>query len=96
MNTQDFRGIVREDAVLYLLEIPKGETVTILAQSKYEGRCFEQNVCIFMKLLSSVLSVKPQIIFLVLILGSILVTLLFSSLEHSCIPYYKGHTDVHV
>ncbi|XP_008164218.2 tight junction protein ZO-2 isoform X2 [Chrysemys picta bellii] len=36
VNTQDFRGIVREDAVLYLLEIPKGETVTILAQSKYE------------------------------------------------------------
>ncbi|NWW34807.1 ZO2 protein, partial [Panurus biarmicus] len=36
VNTQDFRGIVREEAVLYLLEIPKGETVTILAQSKYE------------------------------------------------------------
>uniref|UniRef100_A0A803YKT6 Tight junction protein 2 n=1 Tax=Meleagris gallopavo TaxID=9103 RepID=A0A803YKT6_MELGA len=36
VNTQDFRGIVREDAVLYLLEIPKGDTVTILAQSKYE------------------------------------------------------------
>ncbi|XP_065716717.2 tight junction protein 2 isoform X2 [Patagioenas fasciata] len=36
VNTQDFRGIVREDAVLYLLEIPKGETVTILAQSKYD------------------------------------------------------------
>ncbi|NXO05022.1 ZO2 protein, partial [Rhinopomastus cyanomelas] len=34
VNTQDFRGIVREDAVLYLLEIPKGETVTILAQSR--------------------------------------------------------------
>ncbi|XP_019410637.1 PREDICTED: tight junction protein ZO-2 isoform X2 [Crocodylus porosus] len=36
VNTQDFRGLVREDAVLYLLEIPKGEIVTILAQSKYE------------------------------------------------------------
>ncbi|XP_059744953.1 tight junction protein ZO-2 isoform X4 [Bos taurus] len=34
VNTQDFRGLVREDAVLYLLEIPKGETVTILAQSR--------------------------------------------------------------
>ena len=33
----DFRGMVREDAVLYLLEIPKGEDVTILAQSKPEG-----------------------------------------------------------
>ncbi|XP_064798896.1 tight junction protein ZO-2-like isoform X3 [Oncorhynchus masou masou] len=34
VNNMDFRGIVREDAVLYLLEIPKGEDVTILAQSK--------------------------------------------------------------
>uniref|UniRef100_A0A3P9K9L2 Tight junction protein 2a (zona occludens 2) n=1 Tax=Oryzias latipes TaxID=8090 RepID=A0A3P9K9L2_ORYLA len=34
VNSMDFRGIVREDAVLYLLEIPKGEDVTILAQSK--------------------------------------------------------------
>lgn len=33
----DFRDMVREDAVLYLLEIPKGEDVTILAQSKPEG-----------------------------------------------------------
>lgn len=37
MNNTDFRGMVREDAVLYLLEIPKGEDVTILAQSKPEG-----------------------------------------------------------
>ncbi|XP_075453764.1 tight junction protein 2 isoform X3 [Ascaphus truei] len=36
VNAQDFRCIVREDAVLFLLEIPKGEDVTILAQSKYE------------------------------------------------------------
>ncbi|XP_057576949.1 tight junction protein ZO-2 isoform X1 [Hippopotamus amphibius kiboko] len=34
VNTQDFRGLVREDAVLYLLEIPRGEMVTILAQSR--------------------------------------------------------------
>ncbi|XP_069369229.1 tight junction protein ZO-2a isoform X6 [Paralichthys olivaceus] len=34
VNNTDFRGMVREDAVLYLLEIPKGEDVTILAQSK--------------------------------------------------------------
>lgn len=34
VNTQDFRGLVREDAVLYLLEIPKGEMVVILAQSR--------------------------------------------------------------
>ncbi|CAN9504785.1 unnamed protein product [Ophioblennius macclurei] len=36
VNNVDFRGMVREDAVLYLLEIPKGEDVTILAQSKPE------------------------------------------------------------
>ncbi|XP_072570120.1 tight junction protein 2-like isoform X2 [Paramormyrops kingsleyae] len=34
VNSMDFRGMVREEAVLYLLEIPRGETVTILAQSK--------------------------------------------------------------
>ncbi|KAI1900059.1 hypothetical protein AGOR_G00046120 [Albula goreensis] len=34
VNNVDFRGIVREEAVLFLLEIPKGEEVTILAQSK--------------------------------------------------------------
>ncbi|XP_045551278.1 tight junction protein ZO-2b isoform X2 [Salmo salar] len=34
VNKVDFRGIVREEAVLCLLEIPKGEDVTILAQSK--------------------------------------------------------------
>lgn len=38
VNTQDFRGLVREDAVLYLLEIPKGEMVTILAQSRADGK----------------------------------------------------------
>ncbi|MEQ2213851.1 Tight junction protein ZO-2 [Xenoophorus captivus] len=37
VNSTDFRGMVREDAVLYLLEIPKGEDVTILAQSKPEA-----------------------------------------------------------
>uniref|UniRef100_UPI003AAD9E49 tight junction protein ZO-2a isoform X3 n=1 Tax=Centroberyx gerrardi TaxID=166262 RepID=UPI003AAD9E49 len=36
VNNMDFRGMVREDAVLYLLEIPKGEDVSILAQSKPE------------------------------------------------------------
>ncbi|XP_069817966.1 tight junction protein ZO-2-like isoform X2 [Dendropsophus ebraccatus] len=36
VNMQDFRCIVREEAVLYLLEIPKGEEVTILTQSKYD------------------------------------------------------------
>ncbi|KAM3610848.1 uncharacterized protein V6R79_009617 [Siganus canaliculatus] len=34
VNNVDFQGIVREEAVLFLLEIPKGEVVTILAQSK--------------------------------------------------------------
>ncbi|XP_056274724.1 tight junction protein ZO-2-like isoform X3 [Pseudoliparis swirei] len=34
VNNVDFQGIVREEAVLFLLEIPKGEVITILAQSK--------------------------------------------------------------
>ncbi|XP_040012165.1 tight junction protein ZO-2-like isoform X2 [Xiphias gladius] len=34
VNNIDFQGVVREEAVLFLLEIPKGEVVTILAQSK--------------------------------------------------------------
>lgn len=37
VNNIDFRGMVREDAVLYLLEIPKGDDVTILVQSKPDG-----------------------------------------------------------
>lgn len=37
VNSMDFRGMVREDAVLYLLEIPKGDDVTILVQSKPDG-----------------------------------------------------------
>uniref|UniRef100_A0A8C2I9T2 Tight junction protein 2b (zona occludens 2) n=1 Tax=Cyprinus carpio TaxID=7962 RepID=A0A8C2I9T2_CYPCA len=36
VNNVDFRGIVREEAVLFLLEIPRGEVVTILAQNKTE------------------------------------------------------------
>uniref|UniRef100_H3CF95 Tight junction protein 2b (zona occludens 2) n=1 Tax=Tetraodon nigroviridis TaxID=99883 RepID=H3CF95_TETNG len=34
VNNVDFQGVVREEAVLFLLEIPKGEMITILAQSK--------------------------------------------------------------
>ncbi|XP_006004280.3 tight junction protein ZO-2a isoform X2 [Latimeria chalumnae] len=34
VNNQDFRGIIREEAVLLLLEIPKGEDVTMLSQSR--------------------------------------------------------------
>uniref|UniRef100_A0A3B4AX67 Tight junction protein 2b (zona occludens 2) n=1 Tax=Periophthalmus magnuspinnatus TaxID=409849 RepID=A0A3B4AX67_9GOBI len=34
VNQVDFQGVVREEAVLFLLEIPKGDLVTILAQSK--------------------------------------------------------------
>lgn len=38
----DFQGVVREEAVLFLLEIPKGEVVTILAQSKPDGRTLQK------------------------------------------------------
>ncbi|XP_041642832.1 tight junction protein ZO-2-like isoform X1 [Cheilinus undulatus] len=34
VNNIDFQGVVREEAVLFLLEIPKGDLITILAQSK--------------------------------------------------------------
>lgn len=40
VNNVDFQGVVREEAVLFLLEIPKGELVTILAQSKPDGKTF--------------------------------------------------------
>lgn len=40
VNNVDFQGVVREEAVLFLLEIPKGEVVTILAQSKPDGNTF--------------------------------------------------------
>lgn len=45
VNNMDFRGMVREEAVLYLLEIPKGEDVTILAQSKPEGTSVARFCC---------------------------------------------------
>lgn len=38
VNNVDFQGVVREEAVLFLLEIPKGEVVTILAQSRPDGK----------------------------------------------------------
>lgn len=38
VNHVDFQGVVREEAVLFLLEIPKGEMITILAQSKPDGK----------------------------------------------------------
>lgn len=38
VNNVDFQGIVREEAVLFLLEIPKGDMITILAQSKADGK----------------------------------------------------------
>lgn len=38
----DFQGVVREEAVLFLLEIPKGEVVTILAQSKPDGETLQK------------------------------------------------------
>uniref|UniRef100_A0A4W4FC32 Tight junction protein 2b (zona occludens 2) n=1 Tax=Electrophorus electricus TaxID=8005 RepID=A0A4W4FC32_ELEEL len=36
VNNVDFRNIVREEAVMFLLELPRGENITILAQSKAE------------------------------------------------------------
>lgn len=44
VNNVDFQGVVREEAVLLLLEIPKGELVTILAQSKPDGKSFPKKL----------------------------------------------------
>lgn len=33
----DFANIIREEAVLFLLDLPRGEEVTILAQKKKDG-----------------------------------------------------------
>jgi len=38
----DFANIIREEAVLFLLDLPKGEEVTILAQKKKDG---EDAIC---------------------------------------------------
>lgn len=38
----DFANIIREEAVLFLLDLPKGEEVTILAQKKKDG---EEVIC---------------------------------------------------
>ena len=38
VNNVDFRNIVREEAVLYLLDLPKGEEVTVHAQRKRDGQ----------------------------------------------------------
>lgn len=34
----DFANIIREEAVLFLLDLPKGDDVTILAQKKKDGK----------------------------------------------------------
>ncbi|TSO77748.1 Tight junction protein ZO-2 [Bagarius yarrelli] len=46
VNNVDFRGIIREEAVLLLLEIPKGDNITILAQSKADAG-FRRPVVLF-------------------------------------------------
>lgn len=37
VNNVDFANIIREEAVLFLLDLPKGDDVTILAQKKKDG-----------------------------------------------------------
>lgn len=39
----DFTNIIREEAVLFLLDLPKGEEVTILAQKKKDGEILSEN-----------------------------------------------------
>lgn len=38
VNNVDFANIIREEAVLFLLDLPKGDDVTILAQKKKDGK----------------------------------------------------------
>lgn len=42
VNNVDFANIIREEAVLFLLDLPKGEEVTILAQKKKDGECSDK------------------------------------------------------
>lgn len=42
VNNVDFANIIREEAVLFLLDLPKGEEVTILAQKKKDGEYNEE------------------------------------------------------
>lgn len=42
VNNVDFANIIREEAVLFLLDLPKGEEVTILAQKKKDGEYNEK------------------------------------------------------
>lgn len=35
----DFANIIREEAVLFLLDLPRGDEVSILAQKKKDGQC---------------------------------------------------------
>lgn len=42
VNNVDFANIIREEAVLFLLDLPKGEEVTILAQKKKDGKGSEK------------------------------------------------------
>lgn len=42
MNNVDFTNIIREEAVLFLLDLPKGEEVTILAQKKKDGEILSE------------------------------------------------------
>lgn len=43
VNNVDFANIIREEAVLFLLDLPKGEEVTILAQKKKDGEWNEES-----------------------------------------------------
>lgn len=39
VNNVDFANIIREEAVLFLLDLPRGDEVSILAQKKKDGQC---------------------------------------------------------
>lgn len=42
----DFANIIREEAVLFLLDLPRGDEVSILAQKKKDGQ-YQYKICVF-------------------------------------------------
>uniref|UniRef100_A0A2K6BPH0 Zona occludens protein 1 n=1 Tax=Macaca nemestrina TaxID=9545 RepID=A0A2K6BPH0_MACNE len=49
VNNVDFTNIIREEAVLFLLDLPKGEEVTILAQKKKDDSFYIEPICEYEK-----------------------------------------------
>ena len=59
----DFANIIREEAVLFLLDLPRGEEVTILAQKKKDGERVAGVTCVpYTALLSSRVTTASRVV----------------------------------